>query len=134
MPSLDASATAKSSTKKVIEKQENDDDDDLSEWKARTVNLPGAQFIDAFRHLHPDRKEAFTCWNTKLNCRSTNYGTRIDYVFVDRALSEFLSECDIHPGVQFNRHLNFKASVKAWVKDEVKDVFRKALDREMVKA
>ena len=33
-------------------------------------------------------------------------------------------------GVQFNRHLKFKA----WVKDEVKDAFRKALDREMVKA
>ena len=35
--------------------------------------------------------------------------------------------------MQFNRHLRIKASVKAWVKDEVKDVFRKALDREMVK-
>lgn len=34
------------------------------------------------------------------------------------------------PGVQFNRHSKFKA----WGKDEVKDVFRKALDREMVKA
>ena len=32
--------------------------------------------------------------------------------------------------VQFNRHLKFKA----WVKDEVKDAFRKALDRQMVKA
>ena len=32
--------------------------------------------------------------------------------------------------VQFNRHLKFKALVKAWVKD----AFRKALDREMVKA
>merc|ERR1719220_1270786 len=93
VPSLDT----KAKSCKVIEKHENDDDDDLSEWKARTVNLPGAQFIDAFRHLHPDRKEAFTCWNTKLNCRSTNYGTRIDYVFVDRAISDSLSECDIHP-------------------------------------
>ena len=35
--------------------------------------------------------------------------------------------------VQFNRHLKFKALVQAWVKDEVKDGFRKALDREMVK-
>ena len=37
-------------------------------------------------------------------------------------------------GVQFNRHLKFKAWVKALVKDEVKDAFRKALDRERVKA
>ena len=33
-------------------------------------------------------------------------------------------------GVQFNRHFKFKAWVKAWVKD----VFRKALDREIIKA
>ena len=32
--------------------------------------------------------------------------------------------------MQFNRHLKFKA----WVKDEVKDAFRKRLDREMFKA
>ena len=107
-PSLDAN---KSSTKKVIEKHENDDDDDLSEWKARTVNLPGAQFIDAFRHVHPDRKEAFTCWNTKLNCRSTNYGTRIDYVFVDRALSEFLSESNIHPTIEDSDHCPVSAVI-----------------------
>ena len=40
----------------------------------------------------------------------------------------------MNPGVQFNRHLKFKAWVKAWVKDKVGDAFRKALDREMVKA
>ena len=32
-------------------------------------------------------------------------------------------------GVQFNRHLKFKARVKAWVKDEVKDAFRKVMER-----
>ena len=37
-------------------------------------------------------------------------------------------------GVQFNRHLKFKAWVKALVKDEDKDAFRKGLDGEMVKA
>ena len=87
------------------------DEDDLSEWKARTVNLPGAQFIDAFRHRHPERREAFTCWNTKLNCRSTNYGTRIDYVFVDRALADSLSECEIHPDVEDSDHCPVSAEL-----------------------
>ena len=32
--------------------------------------------------------------------------------------------------MRFNRHLKFKAWVKAQVKDEVKDSFRKAPDRE----
>ena len=36
---------------------------------------------------------------------------------------------DHYSGVQFNRHLKFKA----WVKALVKDAFRKALDRERVK-
>ena len=36
--------------------------------------------------------------------------------------------------MQFNRHLKFKAWVKAQVKDEVKDAYRKAPDRKTVKA
>ena len=36
-------------------------------------------------------------------------------------------------GVQFNRHLEFKASVKAQVKAGVKNALRKAPDRKMVK-
>ena len=40
----------------------------------------------------------------------------------------------LNSGVQFNRHLKFKAWVKALVKDEVKDAFRKAPDRATVKA
>lgn len=34
------------------------------------------RFVDAFRHLNPQRESAFTCWNTKLGCRERNYGTR----------------------------------------------------------
>ena len=105
---------ARNKSNEVNKKDKNDDedDDDLSEWKATTVNLSGGQFIDAFRCHHPDREEAFTCWNTKHNCRSTNYGTRIDYVFVDRALAaESLSECDIHPDVEDSDHCPVSAEL-----------------------
>ena len=37
-------------------------------------------------------------------------------------------------GVKFNRHLKFKALVKAQIKDEAKDAFRKASDRATFKA
>ena len=37
-------------------------------------------------------------------------------------------------GGRFNRHIKFKAWVKACAKDEVKDAFRKAPDRVTVKA
>ena len=38
------------------------------------------------------------------------------------------------PGVQFNRYLEFEARVKAQLKAGVKDPFRKASDKAMVKA
>lgn len=45
------------------------------------------RMVDIFRYFYPDRKEAFTCWNTFTNARSTNYGTRIDYLLCNE---EFL--------------------------------------------
>lgn len=41
------------------------------------------QFIDTFRYLHPDQREAYTCWETLSNARVNNYGVRIDYIFCD---------------------------------------------------
>ena len=78
--------------------------------------------LDAFRKFHPEREKAFTCWNTKLGCRKTNYGTRLDYVLVNRRLvdEDLLSGCDIHPDVEGSDHcpvsadfeINFEAQGK----------------------
>ena len=52
------------------------------------------------------RTSAFTCWNTELNCRSTNYGTRIDYIFIDLNLYKtgVLNDCDIKPEILGSDH------------------------------
>jgi len=54
----------------------------------------------------PTRKLAFTCWNEKMNCRSTNYGTRIDYIFIDSELHQtgLMIHCDIKPDVLGSDH------------------------------
>jgi AP endonuclease-2 len=39
-------------------------------------------FKDIFRIFHPDRRHAFTVWNTQTNSRVFNYGSRIDLVLV----------------------------------------------------
>ena len=57
-------------------------------------------FFDAFRHFHLEKKEAFTCWNVSANCRSTNFGTRIDYILTSNDLKNHLVTCDIHPDIQ----------------------------------
>ncbi|KAJ8259153.1 hypothetical protein COCON_G00181650 [Conger conger] len=65
----------------------------------------GGKFVDTFRHFHPTRPSAFTCWSTLTGARQTNYGTRIDYIFADRLLAEahFLS-ADIMPDVDGSDH------------------------------
>ncbi|XP_006625457.3 DNA-(apurinic or apyrimidinic site) endonuclease 2 [Lepisosteus oculatus] len=65
----------------------------------------GGRFVDTFRHFHPARSHAFTCWSTVTGARRTNYGTRIDYILASRGLAEaeFL-DSDILPEVEGSDH------------------------------
>nr|CAH8847688.1 unnamed protein product [Trichobilharzia regenti] len=45
------------------------------------------RFVDIFRLLHPNQKNAFTCWSSRTNARQTNYGVRLDYILVDSQLA-----------------------------------------------
>ncbi|KAF6026399.1 APEX2 [Bugula neritina] len=81
---------------------------------------PGA-LIDTYRVLHPCTKYAYTCWNTKLNARQTNFGTRIDYILLDGRLREHLKSAEVmakymgsdHCPVQAEiTNINVKPSVK----------------------
>nr|XP_055024034.1 DNA-(apurinic or apyrimidinic site) lyase 2 [Misgurnus anguillicaudatus] len=65
----------------------------------------GGKFVDTFRHFHPERTDAFTCWSTMTGARQTNYGTRIDYIFSSRFLVEnIFSGVDIMPEVEGSDH------------------------------
>ena len=95
-------------------KQEIDDHDEeiSNNWRLKHISpteIWNHQFIDSFRKLHPDRKEAFTCWNTEKNCRENNYGTRIDYIFTDINLAPYLTNCDIQPDVMGSDHCPVRA-------------------------
>ncbi|CDQ79269.1 unnamed protein product [Oncorhynchus mykiss] len=63
------------------------------------------KFVDTFRHFHPTRSKAFTCWNTMTGARQTNYGTRIDYIFADHPLVKMgFVAADIMPEVEGSDH------------------------------
>ena len=76
------------------------------EWNINCRLSKKHQFVDTFRNIFPTRELAFTCWNTELNCRSTNYGTRIDYIFIDLKMCQngILRDCDIRPDVFGSDH------------------------------
>ena len=43
-------------------------------------------WVDVFRHLHPDERDAYTWWSTRTNARARNVGWRLDYFFVHETL------------------------------------------------
>ena len=77
-------------------------------------------FFDAFRQFHPERKEAFTCWNSEKNCRSTNFGTRLDYILTSNDLRGHLVTCDIHPDIQGSDHCPVSAQLAFLGKNSTK--------------
>ena len=68
------------------------------------------KFIDIFRHFHPNKPKAFTCWMSATLARQNNYGCRIDYILADVELAKStLTSCDICPSVLGSDHCPVKA-------------------------
>ncbi len=60
--------------------------------------------LDTFRYVNPVADKAFTCWSTMLDCRKTNYGTRIDYILCSMTLSDSLSKAEVWQSVYGSDH------------------------------
>lgn len=81
----------------------------LAEWLYKSDgNVEG--WRDCFRTIHPFETdhEKYTCWNTQMSARGTNYGTRIDTIFTSGPLflqeNVVLEDCDIMPKVMGSDH------------------------------
>nr|CCA15278.1 DNA(apurinic or apyrimidinic site) lyase putative [Albugo laibachii Nc14] len=74
-------------------------------WLHRLISSP-APLRDIYRKLYPDKKKAFTCWNTATMARKNNYGTRIDYILVDEKLQDSVLSC---------RSFAFKSILEKWL-------------------
>lgn len=65
---------------------------------------PRGPFHDVARECFPQRQGMFTCWNTLINARPSNYGTRIDYTLVSPGLKEWVKHGDIQADVMGSDH------------------------------
>lgn len=54
---------------------------------------------DVTRSFHEGRKGMFTCWETKVNARPGNYGSRIDYVICSLDMRDWFSDSNIQEGL-----------------------------------
>ena len=74
------------------------------EERAKMTKLLQSGFVDSFRHLYPDRTDAYSWWSYMNKARDRNIGWRIDYVLVSERLAPFIQEATIEADVHGSDH------------------------------
>lgn len=70
----------------------------------RDLLTPSGPLHDTTRHFHPHREKMYTCWNTLIDARPANYGTRLDYILVTSGLMPWIKHADIQPHIYGSDH------------------------------
>lgn len=65
------------------------------EERAGFDNILAANYIDTFRHFHPDATGAYSWWSYRANARANNVGWRLDYWLVSTSLRDRLASARI---------------------------------------
>lgn len=74
------------------------------EERGKMTELLAEGFVDSFRYLHPDEKDAYTWWSYMFNARARNVGWRIDYFIVSDRIKGEVKESRMHPEVMGSDH------------------------------
>jgi len=87
---------------------------------------------DICRGFHPTRKGMYTCWETKINARPGNFGSRIDYVLCSDDWKDWFRDSDIQEGLMGSDHCPVYATLKQRVeiegeKVDIRDVMSNGL-------
>jgi AP endonuclease-2 len=77
---------------------------------------------DACRAFHRDRRGMYTCWETKINARPGNFGSRIDYVLCSTGTEDWVCEANIQEGLLGSDHCPVYAIFKESIKIDNKSV------------
>lgn len=72
--------------------------------RSKMTELLESGFIDSFRYLYPDKKDAYTWWSYMFNARANNAGWRIDYFLVSEKCSQNIKEACIYGDVLGSDH------------------------------
>ncbi|MDO8604084.1 MAG: exodeoxyribonuclease III [bacterium] len=67
----------------------------LPEERAWIDELIYHGYVDIYRHLNPNKKDAYTYWDMKTGARARNVGWRIDYFFISPDLLPHVKQATI---------------------------------------
>lgn len=74
------------------------------EERAKMSELLNAGFVDSFRYLYPDKKDAYTWWSYMFNARFNNVGWRIDYFLVSERIKKQIKDAVIYSSIMGSDH------------------------------
>ncbi len=74
------------------------------EEREKMTRLLNAGFIDSFRYLYPEKRDAYTWWSYMNKARERNIGWRIDYFILSDRLKDRLTDSEIHADVLGSDH------------------------------
>ena len=74
------------------------------EERGKFSELLAAGFVDSFRELYPDAKDAYSWWSYMGKAREKNVGWRIDYFLVSDRLAPQIKKAEILMDVQGSAH------------------------------
>ena len=69
-------------------------------------------FVDSFRYLYPETKDAYSWWSYMGNARAKNVGWRIDYFVVSEKIKDKIADAKIHPAVMGSDHCPVELDLK----------------------
>ena len=75
-----------------------------NEEREKFSALLEAGFVDSFRHLYPDQRDAYSWWSYRARARENNVGWRIDYFLVSRAHAHAIGGAGILPEIFGSDH------------------------------
>jgi len=68
--------------------------------------------LDLCRAFNEGRRGMYTCWETKVNARPGNYGSRIDYVLCSHVMKDWFRDANIQEGLMGSDHCPVYAVTK----------------------
>ena len=74
------------------------------EERTKMTELLSSGFVDSFRYLYPDKKDAYTWWSYMHNARDKNIGWRIDYFILSDRLKDNIFDAKIYNNVLGSDH------------------------------
>ena len=74
------------------------------EERNQMSNLLNAGFIDTFRYLYPEQKEAYSWWSYMFHAREKNSGWRIDYFIISEDIKDKIIDSKIHSEIFGSDH------------------------------